>query len=52
MSPTTALADVKVLEGRDVDRSPLLGERNAQIYAEWLGLTACDLQDLDAPDVI
>ena len=41
MSQTTAL-----------DRSPLLGEHNAQTHAEWLGLTACDLQDLDAPDVI
>jgi formyl-CoA transferase len=35
-----------------VDRSPLLGEHNAEIYAEWLGLTADDLEDLKAQDVI
>ena len=35
-----------------VDRSPLLGEHNAEIYAEWLGLTARDLEDLKAKDVI
>jgi len=36
----------------DVDRSPLLGEHNAKIYAEWLGLTARDLEDLKAQDII
>ena len=35
-----------------VDRSPLLGEHNAEIYAEWLGLTARDLEDLKAQAVI
>jgi formyl-CoA transferase len=35
-----------------VDRAPLLGEHNAAIYAEWLGLTAGDLEDLKAKDVI
>jgi crotonobetainyl-CoA:carnitine CoA-transferase CaiB-like acyl-CoA transferase len=35
-----------------VDRSPLLGEHNAAIHTEWLGLTARDLQDLKAKDVI
>jgi formyl-CoA transferase len=35
-----------------VDRSPLLGEHNAAIYAEWLGLTARELEDLKAQDII
>jgi crotonobetainyl-CoA:carnitine CoA-transferase CaiB-like acyl-CoA transferase len=35
-----------------VDRAPLLGEQNAEIYAEWLGMTARDLEDLKAKDVI
>ena len=35
-----------------VDRSPLLGEHNAAIYTEWLGLTAGELEDLKAKDVI
>jgi formyl-CoA transferase len=35
-----------------VDRSPLLGEHNTAIYAEWLGLTARDLEDLKAQDII
>ncbi len=35
-----------------VDRSPLLGEHNADVYAEWLGFTAHDLEDLKAQDVI
>jgi formyl-CoA transferase len=35
-----------------VDRSPLLGEHNAEVYAEWLGFTAHDLEDLKARDVI
>jgi formyl-CoA transferase len=35
-----------------VDRSPLLGEHNAEVYAEWLGLTARDLEDLKAQTVI
>jgi formyl-CoA transferase len=35
-----------------VDRSPLLGEHNAEIYAEWLGLTARDLEDLKGQQVI
>ncbi len=35
-----------------VDRSPLLGEHNAEVYTEWLGLTASDLEDLKAQDVI
>jgi crotonobetainyl-CoA:carnitine CoA-transferase CaiB-like acyl-CoA transferase len=35
-----------------VDRSPLLGEHNAPIYAEWLGLSARDLEDLKAQDII
>jgi formyl-CoA transferase len=36
----------------EVDRSPLLGEHNAEIYAEWLGLTVQDLEDLKAQDAI
>jgi len=36
----------------DIDRSPLLGEHNAEIYAEWLGLSAQDLEDLKAQDAI
>jgi formyl-CoA transferase len=35
-----------------VDRSPLLGEHNAEVYAEWLGLTAQDLEELKAQDTI
>ena len=35
-----------------VDRSPMLGEHNAAIYSEWLGMTAHDLEDLKAKDVI
>jgi formyl-CoA transferase len=35
-----------------VDRAPLLGEDNAAIYAEWLGLSARDLEDLKAQNVI
>jgi formyl-CoA transferase len=35
-----------------VDRSPLLGEHNAEVYAEWLGLTSHDLEDLKAQDVL
>ncbi|MDH3600679.1 MAG: CoA transferase [Candidatus Tectomicrobia bacterium] len=36
----------------EVDRSPLLGEHNAEVYAEWLGLTAQDLDDLKGQDAI
>jgi formyl-CoA transferase len=35
-----------------VERAPLLGEHNAEGYAAWLGLTARDLEDLKAHDVI
>jgi formyl-CoA transferase len=35
-----------------VDRSPLLGEHNAEVYAEWLGLTTRDLENLKAQAVI
>src|ERR1700746_2339193 len=35
-----------------VDRAPLLGEHNAEIYTEWLGLTARDLEDLKTQDII
>ncbi len=35
-----------------VERSPLLGEHNAEVYATWLGFTAGDLEDLKAQDVI
>ena len=35
-----------------VDRSPLLGEHKAEVYTEWLGLTARDLEDLKAQEVI
>jgi len=35
-----------------VDRSPMLGEHNAEIYAKWLGFTARDLEDFKAQDVI
>jgi formyl-CoA transferase len=36
----------------NVDRSPLLGEHNAEVYSEWLGFTSHDLDDLKAKDVI
>ena len=36
----------------DVERSPLLGEHNREIYAEWLGLAPRDLEDLKGKDVI
>jgi crotonobetainyl-CoA:carnitine CoA-transferase CaiB-like acyl-CoA transferase len=32
--------------------APLLGEHNTGVYAEWLGLTARDLEDLKGQDVI
>jgi crotonobetainyl-CoA:carnitine CoA-transferase CaiB-like acyl-CoA transferase len=35
-----------------VDRAPLLGEHNAAIYAEWLGLTGRDLEELKGKEVI
>jgi formyl-CoA transferase len=35
-----------------VDRSPMLGEHNAAIYSEWLGLSGRDLEDLKAKEVI
>jgi crotonobetainyl-CoA:carnitine CoA-transferase CaiB-like acyl-CoA transferase len=35
-----------------VDRAPLLGEHNAEVYGEWLGLTASDLEDLKGQAVI
>jgi len=35
-----------------VDRSPLLGEHNAEIYGAWLGLTPQELEDLKAQDII
>jgi formyl-CoA transferase len=35
-----------------VDRSPLLGEHNAAIYSEWLGMTTGELEDLKGKDVI
>jgi crotonobetainyl-CoA:carnitine CoA-transferase CaiB-like acyl-CoA transferase len=35
-----------------VDRAPLLGEHNTEIYAEWIGLTERDLEDLKAKDII
>jgi formyl-CoA transferase len=35
-----------------VDRAPLLGEHNASIYSEWLGLTGKDLEELKAKDVV
>jgi formyl-CoA transferase len=35
-----------------VDRSPLLGEHNAAIYSEWLGLTARDLEELKTQQII
>jgi formyl-CoA transferase len=35
-----------------VDRSPLLGEHNAEVYGEWLGLTTRDLEGLKAQNVI
>ena len=36
----------------EIDRSPLLGEHNADVYAEWLGLSAGDLEELKSEDVI
>ncbi len=35
-----------------VDRSPMLGEHNGAIYAEWLGMSAGELEDLKAKEVI
>jgi hypothetical protein len=35
-----------------VDRAPLLGEHNAEVYSAWLGLTLHDLEDLKAQDII
>jgi len=35
-----------------IDRSPLLGEHNEEIYSKWLGLTEQELKDLKANDVI
>ena len=35
-----------------VDRSPLLGEHNNDIYIEWLGMTARELEDLKIQEVI
>jgi formyl-CoA transferase len=35
-----------------VDRSPMLGEHNAAIYSEWLGLSGRDLEDLKSKEVI
>ena len=35
-----------------VDRAPLLGEHNEEVYAQWLGFTAGDLEDLKAQEVI
>jgi formyl-CoA transferase len=35
-----------------VDRAPLLGEHNAEVYTEWLGLSASDLEELKSQDVI
>ena len=35
-----------------IESAPLLGEHNTEIYAEWLGLTARDLEDLKAQDII
>src|SRR5262249_37337696 len=44
---------VKMSESHvDVERSPLLGEHNGEIYTEWLGLNARELEDLKARDVI
>ena len=36
----------------DVERSPLLGEHNADVYAEWLGLSPDELEELKSRDVI
>ena len=33
-------------------RPPLLGEHNAEVYTEWLGLTAHDLEDLKTKNVL
>jgi len=35
-----------------VHRSPLLGEHNAAIYTEWLGLSGRELEDVKAKEVI
>jgi len=35
-----------------VDRAPLLGEHNAEVYAEWLGLSVQDLEKHKAQGTI
>ena len=46
------LAGQDVGVARACDRAPLLGEHNAEIYTEWLGLTKGELEDLKGKDVI
>ena len=36
----------------DLVPSPLLGEHNAEVYGDWLGLSAGDLEALGADGVI